>query len=284
MSHILIVDAPFSLQHDAPTSPSLLFPLNRTNPCAPQSGLMFDCCAEQSPPTQTGISASFFFCRFGFGCETVRKCLEPCLQRVIFTGILIFTWCHCAQHISLCALAVHEFDVTSGGGTRSGVDSGCTRVECTSNWCPRIQDKRGPKRRDGRSPNIRGDGCANTTRHRWFPFWNAIKICNVWQQQVTLTQKKNFCTVFFYVEGKSILMTFLAILIGSQKKLIHNWHQSQTFAVLMDRSSMTRMGEHRDEKQGATNGKVRHRHNTKPNPTTLQHRRFDELGSYTVPL
>ena len=37
----LLYPAFFSLQHDTPTSASPLYPSNRTNPCAPQSGLLF---------------------------------------------------------------------------------------------------------------------------------------------------------------------------------------------------------------------------------------------------
>ena len=42
---------PFSLQHDTPISSSLLYPSNRTNPWAPQPGLLFGSSAEQSPLT-----------------------------------------------------------------------------------------------------------------------------------------------------------------------------------------------------------------------------------------
>ena len=41
--------APFSLQHDTPASSSLLYPPNRTNPCAPRPELLFGPFAEQSP-------------------------------------------------------------------------------------------------------------------------------------------------------------------------------------------------------------------------------------------
>ena len=85
-----------------------------------QGGSLFGRFAEQSPLTQTSISASSLILLV----SAARECgsLEPCLQRVIFAGILIFTWCHRAQHGSLLTLAVCDFAVTSG---------------------PRIRDKRG---------------------------------------------------------------------------------------------------------------------------------------------
>ena len=51
MFHTLLDHVLFSLQHVASTSSSLLNPPNRTNPCAPQSGLLFGRFAEQSPLT-----------------------------------------------------------------------------------------------------------------------------------------------------------------------------------------------------------------------------------------
>ena len=51
MFHTLLDHVPFSLQHVASISSSLLNPPNRTNPCAPQSGLWFGRFAEQSPLT-----------------------------------------------------------------------------------------------------------------------------------------------------------------------------------------------------------------------------------------
>ena len=51
MFHTLLDHARFSLQHVASTASSLLNPPNRTNPCAPQSGLLFGRFAEQSPLT-----------------------------------------------------------------------------------------------------------------------------------------------------------------------------------------------------------------------------------------
>ena len=64
VSHILLDHTPFSLQHDTPTSSSLLYPPNRTNPCAPQPGLTFGRFAEQSPLT-------------GYEPRAVRR-LRPC--------------------------------------------------------------------------------------------------------------------------------------------------------------------------------------------------------------
>ena len=51
MFHTSLEHAPFSLQHDTPTSSSLFYPPNRTNPCAPQPGLLCGRFAVQSPLT-----------------------------------------------------------------------------------------------------------------------------------------------------------------------------------------------------------------------------------------
>ena len=56
MFHTMLDHVPFSLHHVASTS-SLLNPPNRTNPCAPQSGLLFGRFAEQSPLTGYDPSA-----------------------------------------------------------------------------------------------------------------------------------------------------------------------------------------------------------------------------------
>ena len=51
MFRTLLDPAPFSSTLSTPTSSSLLFPPNRKNPCAPQSGLSLGRFAEQSPLT-----------------------------------------------------------------------------------------------------------------------------------------------------------------------------------------------------------------------------------------
>ena len=51
MFRTLLGPAPLSSTIRTPTSSPLLFPPNRTNPCAPQSGLFFARFAEQSPVT-----------------------------------------------------------------------------------------------------------------------------------------------------------------------------------------------------------------------------------------
>ena len=50
-SHVSHLASLFSVQHDTPTSSSLLYPPNRTNPRAPQPGFLFGRFTEQSPLT-----------------------------------------------------------------------------------------------------------------------------------------------------------------------------------------------------------------------------------------
>ena len=51
MFHTLLDHTPFSLQHDTPTSFSLLYPPNKTEPCAPQLGLWVVRLPKQGPLT-----------------------------------------------------------------------------------------------------------------------------------------------------------------------------------------------------------------------------------------
>ena len=51
MFRTLLDPAPFSSALSTPISSSLLYPSNRTNPCAPQPGLLFGRFAEQFPLT-----------------------------------------------------------------------------------------------------------------------------------------------------------------------------------------------------------------------------------------
>ena len=64
---------------------------------------------------------------FGLGCETVWKCLEPCLQRVngfldSSRGVVVRNTSHCL------ACAENDFDVTSGGDCQTVVDIGVARA------------------------------------------------------------------------------------------------------------------------------------------------------------